>query len=134
MSRLPVNKGSFFVDPGRKDGLRLTLAYEDDTVACDLKVDTRFQGYEGVVHGGMIFGILEVMMWHAVRVKTGKVCMTRKTDMDFLKPVFCNTAYKARARFLKIDEKDVYASAWIENENHEICAEGTALFREKLTG
>ena len=131
MSLLPVEYKSFFVGSNREDGLGLRLVYEDGLVSCDLDVDKRFEGYENVVHGGMLFGILDVMMWYAIFLTTRKVGLTRKTDMDFLKPVLCDTAYHARARFLRMEEKDIYASAWIEDENHEICAEVTALFRAK---
>lgn len=130
MSELPWVRRSFFVGQDRKGGLRLKFVYQDGMVTCDVKVDTRFEGYQGVVHGGMIFGILDVMMWYAIFLTTRKVSLTRKGDMDFLKPVFCERIYKARARFLRIEEKDIFASAWIEDDEGGICAEVTGLFRE----
>lgn len=130
MSELPWAKGSFFLGQDRGDGLRLKLVFENGMVTCDVNVDTRFEGYEGVVHGGMVFGILDVMMWYAIFLSTRKVGLTRKTDMDFLRPVLCERTYKARARFLRMEEKDIFASAWIEDDEGQVCAEVTGLFRE----
>ncbi len=128
--RLPAYKESFFCSPDRPDGLKLSMVYEDHQVLCDLLVDNRFEGYSGVLHGGMIFGILDVMLWFVIFMETKKICMTRKTETEFLKPIMCNVLHRAKAEFLRIKGKDVHASAWIENENGEVCAKVNALFRE----
>jgi uncharacterized protein (TIGR00369 family) len=128
--RLPAYRDSFFCSPDRPDGLKLTMTCEDHQVLCDLFVDNRFEGYSGVLHGGMIFGILDVMLWFIIVLETKKICMTRKTDTEFLKPVMCNAPYRAKAEFVRIKDRDVHAVAWIENENGEVCARVKALFRE----
>jgi acyl-coenzyme A thioesterase PaaI-like protein len=128
--RLPVYRDSFFCGTERPEGLELVMTYEDHLVLCDILVDSRFEGYTNVVHGGMLFGILDVMIWYVIFLETRKICMTRKTEAEFLKPVMCDTPYKAKARFLFTDERDVHASAWIENMNGEVCARVDALFRE----
>ncbi|MBA4416407.1 MAG: hypothetical protein C0392_00635 [Syntrophus sp. (in: bacteria)] len=128
--RLPVYRDSFFCGPDRPDGLKLNMTYEDHLVCCDLLVDSRFEGYTDVLHGGMIFGILDVMIWYVIFMETKRICMTRKTETEFLKPVMCNTLHKAKAQFLRIEDRDVYASAWIEDEAGEIYAKVDALFRE----
>lgn len=128
--RLPAYNDSFFCSPDRPDGIQLTMTYEDHSVLCDVLVDTRFDGYRNVVHGGMIFGIMDVMIWYAIFMETRKICMTRKTDTEFLKPVMCNAVYKAKARFLSIEGRDVLAAAWIENDEKEVCTKVEAVFRE----
>jgi len=130
MGILPVYKDSFFCSPNRKDGLGLNMIYEKGTVYTDMRVDNRFEGYEDVVHGGIIFGILDVIMWWVTFMETKKICMTRKTEMDFFKPIMCNTLYKARGEVLRIENKDIYASAWVEDKSGECCAKATGLFRE----
>jgi uncharacterized protein (TIGR00369 family) len=130
MGILPVYKDSFFCSPNRKDGLRLNMIYEKGTVYTDMFVDNRFEGYEDVVHGGIIFGILDVIMWWVTFMETKKICMTRKTEMDFFKPVMCNTQYKAKGELLRIEDRDIYASAWVEDSSGECYAKVTALFRE----
>jgi len=130
MSLLPVYKSSFFVSPHRPDGLRLKMTYANGLVSTDMSIGTGFEGYEDVVHGGMLFGVLDVIMWYAIFLESGKVCMTRKTDMDFLKPVMCDTSYRAAGRLLSIEERDVWAEGWIDDKSGERCAQVKALFRE----
>jgi len=130
MGILPVYKDSFFTSPDRKDGLGLNMIYEKGTVYTDMRVDNRFEGYEDVVHGGIIFGILDVIMWWVTFMETKKICMTRKTEMDFFKPVMCNTQYKAKGELLRIEDRDIYASAWVEDQSGECYAKVTGLFRE----
>jgi uncharacterized protein (TIGR00369 family) len=127
---LPVYKQSFFVNQQREDGLRLKMLYDDDLVYCNMSIDRRFEGYDGVVHGGMLFGVLDVIIWYAIFMETRKICMTRKTDMDFLKPVSCDTVYRACGKLLRVEERDYWATAWIEDRIGDRCAQVTALFRE----
>jgi acyl-coenzyme A thioesterase PaaI-like protein len=130
MSILPGYRKSFFMGQQRPDGLQLQLRYRKGVVYTDMTVSDAFQGYEGVVHGGILFGVLDVLMWYAIFVEARKVAMTRKTDMDFFKPVLCNKPYRALGKLLRIEDRDVWATGWIEGPDKERYAEVTALFRE----
>ena len=70
--KLPAYGKSFFLSPTRKDGLQLTMMYEDNCVYTDFFVDRRFEGYTNVVHGGMIFGVLDVILWYIILMETKK--------------------------------------------------------------
>ncbi len=128
--RLPAYGQSFFLSPKRKDGLQLTMMYEDGCVYTDFFVDRRFEGYTNVVHGGMIFGVLDVILWYIILMETKKMAMTRKVEMEFLKPLMCGVHYRAQGKFIKIEKKDIHASAWVEDKNGEVYARVKAIFRE----
>jgi len=130
MSILPVYATSFFSSKERPDGMGLTVFYDNGIVYANIFVDRRFEGYKGVVHGGMVFGILDVIMWYTILLDTQKICMTRRTEMEFLKPVLCNTMYRAEARLVGVEEKDVIASAWVQDAQGECYAEVKGIFRE----
>ena len=130
MGTLPVYKDSFFCGLTRPDGLQLKMVYEKGVVWCDLNITNRFEGYTDVVHGGMLFGILDVIIWYAIFMETKKIGMTRKTDMEFFKPVLCNAHYIAKGRFLYVEDRDIFAEAWVEDDEGKIYAKVTALFRE----
>jgi uncharacterized protein (TIGR00369 family) len=130
MEILPTYRGSFFCDLNREDGLKLKMMYEKGLVSCTISVGTRFEGYTGVLHGGMIFGILDVIIWYVIFMETKKICMTRHIEMDFLKPVMCNSSYVAKGKLLKVKGKDFHASAWVEDEKGECYAKVDAVFRE----
>jgi acyl-coenzyme A thioesterase PaaI-like protein len=130
MGVLPAYRESFFCSPERTDGLQLTMVYEEGLVSCDMNISNRFEGYTDVAHGGMLFGVLDVMIWYAIFMATKKICMTRKTEMEYFKPVLCNHPYVAKGRFLTVEERDFFSEAWIEDEHGQICARVNALFRE----
>ncbi len=128
--RLPTYEKSFFLSPARKDGLQLTMMYENHSVYTDLFVDRRFEGYAEVVHGGMVFGVLDVILWYVILIEAKKMAMTRKVEMEFFKPIMCGKHYKAQGKFIKIDGKNIHATAWVEDKNAEIYARLSGIFRE----
>jgi acyl-coenzyme A thioesterase PaaI-like protein len=130
VSLLPVYRKSFFSSPERSDGLGLSFRYRRGVVYTDMTIATQFEGYDDLVHGGMLFGILDVIMWYAIFLGTKKICMTRKTDMEFLKPVACGVTYRAQGKLARVEDRDVWATAWIEDGQKERYAQASALFRE----
>jgi uncharacterized protein (TIGR00369 family) len=128
--KLPAYGKSFFLSPTRKDGLQLAMFYEDGLVYTDLFVDSRFEGYSNVVHGGMIFGVLDVILWYIILMETKKMAMTRKVEMEFFKPIMCDKHYRAQGKFIRIEKKDIHAVAWVEDKNGEVYARVNAVFRE----
>lgn len=128
--RLPAYKKSFFLSPEREDGLQLQIFHENGIVYCDFSIDNRFEGYAEVLHGGMIFGILDVIIWYAIVMKSRIVAMTRKAETEFFKPIMCSTPYRARAQMLRIEDRDIISTAWIEDANGEVYARLNTIFRE----
>jgi len=128
--RLPAYKKSFFLSPDREDGLQLQIFHEDGIVYCDFSIDNRFEGYAEVLHGGMIFGILDVIIWYAIAMKTKKIAMTRKAESEFFKPIMCSTPYRAKAQMLRIEDRDIFSTAWVEDGAGDVYARMKALFRE----
>jgi acyl-coenzyme A thioesterase PaaI-like protein len=127
---LPTYKGSFFCDLDREDGLKLKIYYKNDTVYCNFNINNRFEGYKDVLHGGMIFGILDVIIWYAIFMGTKKICMTRHVEMEFMKPVMCNLSYVAKGKVAEVKGGNFRASAWVEDSNGDVCAKVNAIFRE----
>ena len=130
MTILPTYPNSLFASRKRLDGIGLDILYDDGVVYTNLRVDERFEGYKGVVHGGIVFSILDVLMWYTILLGTRRVCMTRKTEMEFLKPVLCNTMYRAEGKLIKAEDKDVFVSAWVQDAQGERYAEVNGLFRD----
>lgn len=128
--RLPAYKKSFFLSPDREDGLQLQIFHEDGIVYSDFSIDNRFEGYAEVLHGGMIFGILDVIIWYAIVMKTKKIAMTRKAESEFFKPIMCSTPYRAKAQMLRIEDRDIFSTAWVEDAAGDVYARMNALFRE----
>jgi acyl-coenzyme A thioesterase PaaI-like protein len=130
METLPSYDKSFFVSPKRLDGLRLKMMWDGDRIYCDLRLNERFENETGTVLSGILFGIMDVMMWCAILMNTGKICVTHKVKVDFVVPVELDKSYKATSQFIRIEGRDVHVTADIKDDSGNLCAMVDAIFRE----
>jgi len=49
------------------------ILYEDGVVFCDLLVDERFDAGEGTIYGGLLFGVMDVLIWYVILMEQRKV-------------------------------------------------------------
>ena len=75
-------------------GLQLSLHLEDSRSWTQLTLDQRFEGWQGIAHGGIVSTILdEVMAWALVAEDNWGV--TARMQVDFRKPVLIGRAIRA---------------------------------------
>lgn len=125
---LPGYKKCFFCGPAT-GGLALELRYGDGKVACEFTAHDRFQGYDGMLHGGIVTGILDEVMWWALFMETRKICATWKIEAEFKRPIMCGKTYRASGHFLRSTHNTYYLSGVIEDKSGKLCAKGNASFR-----
>ena len=78
-------------------GLHLKLNVEPGRCWTELELPRRFEGWEGLVHGGILCTILdEVMAWSLVSEDNWGV--TARMSVDFRKPVMVGQAIRAEGR------------------------------------
>ena len=130
MEILPFYKKSFFASPDIEKGLNLTILYDEGIVFCDLMLDKRFAAGDGYVYGGLLFGVMDSLMWYAILMEKKKIAMTRKIDVDFFVPVECDKLYRVKGRVDAVEEKDIGATGWIEDASGTVCTQVKAVFRE----
>jgi len=126
---LPGTTTCFFC--GRSTGgLGLELHYANGAASCEFTAREAFQGYAGMLHGGIIAGILDEVMFWTVFMETKKICATWKIEIEFQRPVVCGKIYLASGRLLPATNNgDYLASGSIEDESGKSCAKGNASFR-----
>ena len=126
---LPGTKSCFFC--GRAtSGLALELHYIDGVSSCEFTARETFQGYDGMLHGGIITGILDEVMWWTLFMETKMICATWKIEVEFKRPVVCGKAYHASGHLLPATSNaDYLTTGIIEDESGKACAAGSASFR-----
>ena len=83
-----------------EQGLRLELHTDGDGCRTELTLDPRFQGWEGVAHGGILCTILdEVMAWSVIGRGTWGV--TARMAVDFKRPVPVGRAIRAEGQVVQ---------------------------------
>jgi uncharacterized protein (TIGR00369 family) len=125
---LPGYKKCFFCGPAT-GGLALELHYGDGKVTCKFTAHERFQGYDGMLHGGIVTGILDEVMWWTLFMETKKICATWKIEAEFKRPVVCGKTYYVSGRLLHTTHNTYHLSAHITDDSEKLCAQGNASFR-----
>lgn len=108
-------------------GLHLDLHLETSRSWTELSLDPRFEGWEGIAHGGIVCTILdEVMAWALVAEDHWGV--TARMSVEFRKPVPMETPIRAEGWITKSHRRIVRTAARIVDltTGHELAmAEGT---------
>ncbi len=111
---------------GENDSLALQFQGNDNGVAAFLKADPRWQGYRGVLHGGMISTLLDAAMTHCL-FYCGVEAMTADLQIRFIKPVPCSQMLELRAELLT-ERRSLYQLCAQLLCNGEVMARGEAKF------
>ncbi len=128
MNRLPCYKECFFCGPDG-DGLKMKIQLKDGVVFCDFTVANKFQGWDNVAHGGIVTGILDEVMWWTIFAETGKICVTRRMEAEYLRPLLCGVPYRVTGKMLHQERGSIHVSANIEDTHAKTVARGKGLFR-----
>ena len=108
-------------------GLHLELHASDDTCWTELELDRRFEGWEGIAHGGIVCTILdEVMAWALVDHDLWGV--TARMSVDFKRPVPIGRRIRGEGRVVDTRRRVVYAEGQITD-----VLDGTLLARAEAT-
>ncbi len=80
-------------------GLRLEFYEEENAFCCEFTPGKNFQGYEGIMHGGIASVILdEIMARFLIDIKKIPV-VTSRMEVRFRKPVRINSTVMAKALY-----------------------------------
>jgi uncharacterized protein (TIGR00369 family) len=108
-------------------GLHLDLHAGGDRCWTQLVLDRRFEGWEGIAHGGIVCTILdEVMAWALVEHDVWGV--TARMHVDFRRPVPIGRPIRGEGRVTSAKRRVIYAEGEIAD-----VADGTILARAEAT-
>lgn len=82
---VPANR-CFVCGPGNKSGLNIKFRLEGDTCRASWHSTEAFMGYEGVIHGGIQFCLLDDVMANLIYLR-GQACVTAKADVRYREPL-----------------------------------------------
>jgi uncharacterized protein (TIGR00369 family) len=108
-------------------GLHLELHAGGDRCWTDVTLDRRFEGWEGMAHGGIICTILdEVMAWALVDHDLWGV--TARMTVEFKKPVLIGRRVHGEGRVLGVRRRIVEAEGVLSDEDGQILARAVATY------
>jgi uncharacterized protein (TIGR00369 family) len=108
-------------------GLKLKLHLGERRSWSEFVLDDRFEGWAGIIHGGIIATILdEVMAWALVAEDNWGV--TARMSLDFKRPVPVGTRIRAEGWVVRSRRRLVDTAGQIVDANGAILAQGEAVY------
>lgn len=123
MENFSDNNRCFVCGTGNPHGLHLTFDYNEELSRVETAVlfPAHLQGWEGVVHGGIISTVLDEIMIKAAAKQKIK-CVTGEITVKFKKPALTNTTYILHGKVAEIKKKLVFTEGALLDKNGEILA------------
>lgn len=111
-------------------GLQMSFFSDDQAVYSTVMVPDHLGGWSNLVHGGVLFTILdEIMSWTAIYLLK-RITMTQSMRIDFLKPVKIQSELSARGTIVSTSGKhDVQAEGEIRAPGGDLCVRAHADFK-----
>lgn len=118
----------FACGPNNPIGLRMKVVYENGQAACMLCLSRELQGWNGIVHGGVVAAILDEVMAHAVTHFVAKA-VTTSLQITYRSPVPVGRSVRAVGHIMEHKRRSVVARGELFlEENGQLLAEGESRF------
>lgn len=128
-TKLPNSKNCFACGMENPIGLKLAMyAQSDGKVICDYTVPRIYEGYPGIVHGGVVTTMLdEVISRVYMAADHNRFMYTAKLTTKYRKHVPVETPLHMTGEWIKDRGRTAEAKASIFGPDGELLAEGEAL-------
>jgi uncharacterized protein (TIGR00369 family) len=113
-------------------GLRLSFRNDGGEAVAVVEPDASLEGYDGMVHGGILSALLDEAMVYAGFYSAGSFSVTGELTVRFVKPVAVGGAYTVRGRVTETRGRIVSAESELQDAGGSVLvwAKGK-LFRVK---
>lgn len=120
------NRRCFVCGADNPEGLRLEFRMDRERGEAEAEVEfpERFQGWENVVHGGLLATVLDEAMIYAAGAK-GFGCVTGEITVRYVKPFRTGASGTAKGRFLEDRGRIVLAESEVADAEGVVAAKAT---------
>jgi len=106
-------------------GLKLVFEEQDDTYITHFTGQPQHQGYDGIMHGGIVSTLLDEIMARYLYAK-GMNAVTARLEVRYLKPTPIGTPLLIKGRITKQKSRLYETEGTIELPDGTVTAEGKA--------
>lgn len=131
--RFTDNGRCFACGPHNTDGLHLHFQPDGEhAVRAEITLPPRFQGWEGVAHGGIVMMLLDEAMAHACLRRDARA-VTASLESRFKAPVLLGAPLTIRGEFVQQRRNVLYMRSTIEDAAGTILASAEGSFVSRGT-
>lgn len=131
MNKLNLNNDAnkcFVCGPGNSSGLNIRFRLEDEVCRAEYTPIDQYMGYDGVVHGGILFALLDDVMANWLYLR-GEVCFTAKAEIRYRHPVSVGETLSLEGRLLeRRGRRVVLEGKGLRLQDRQIVIEATGTF------
>ncbi len=109
-------------------GLKLEFHRDGESVKSEFTPGEQYQGWPGVVHGGIICTLLDEALGYAAGFQ-GLYAVTARMDVQYRKPAMVGKRLLLSARVSSVSGRDVRSEGRITDEDGVLVAEAQAELR-----
>jgi uncharacterized protein (TIGR00369 family) len=127
--KLDVNDMCFACGPNNPIGLKLQFRFEGQEYVTEFEVKPEYQGWRGIVHGGLLATVLDEAMARLLWER-GRNAITGRLTVRYHKPLAIGERVQVRARITKQRPRVIEATAEAFRDDGTLVAEATAMSME----
>jgi uncharacterized protein (TIGR00369 family) len=110
--------------PDNENGLRLRFEEDGDWVVSKWTPTSQFEGYHGVLHGGIQSTLFDEVGAWVIYVKAATAGVTGRMDVRYRKPVFINKGdITLRGRLLEHNRRLAKVEVELLDASQQVCAQ-----------
>ena len=117
----------FGCGPEAEAGLHLVVRMEGEEVVAEYVFADRHSGAPGIAHGGTVSALVDDLLGYTLYV-VREPGVTRRLEVDFLRPVLIGTTYTVRGRVDRRDGRKVFTSCVGTAPDGTVAFRATGLF------
>jgi len=110
-------------------GLKLNFHYDEENqeMVANTTFPLHFQGWQGVLHGGLISTVLDEIMIKAIAHK-GLKCVTAELNTRFKKPALLKNHFTIKGKFIQMNRRVITAQGSILDSDNTTIATANGKF------
>jgi acyl-coenzyme A thioesterase PaaI-like protein len=109
-SSLSDDKFCFACGRENPHGLKMRISYPDGQAHCLITLPRERQGWAGIIHGGVVYTLMDEVMAHAVIHQVG-FAVTVGAEIKYRSPVMVDTELLVRGWVEEVNGRKVLAAA-----------------------
>jgi len=110
-----------------KKGLKLKFFQENDQAVAEFDCPSDYEGYSGLIHGGIIALLMDEAMAHAI-INQGVIAVTAQMHTHYRNPMKTGCKVKVSAWIKVAKTRTIQTAAHIEDADGTIIASGEAIY------
>ncbi|OFW50080.1 MAG: hypothetical protein A2163_07145 [Actinobacteria bacterium RBG_13_35_12] len=128
MQALPGYTNCFVCGKSNPIGLNIVFFKDQDKVKAEFIPESKHQGFKGIVHGGILFSILDEIMGRTAVVTKGVMTMTVEINIRYRKKALVGEKIVFTARMTKDLGRMIEAQAEARSEDGALLTEAKGKF------